>query len=209
MNAQDGLMIRTVLREELGIQWPIILFKAIGMQKALFRETHWANRGGAEASFVRRLALPAAVYAQIRGLRGINEEQALTTVGKLILNVGCREQWSHLKSLPTVEPGGMARLMAFHDLMDEKGAPRFNTRIYLEKSENRCDFLITRCVFMDFFREVNAPKLTRFFCEVDRSFFPEAFPDFIFHRGDSWQNTIAFGESQCKFVFERRTPGVH
>lgn len=209
MKAQDGLMLRKVLREELGIQWPMILLQAIGRQKALFSETHWANLGGAETTFVRRLALPAAVYAQIQGLPRISEEKALNTVGKLIVDVGCREQWSHLKSLPTSEPSGMARLMAFHDLMDEMGAPRFNTRIYLEKSESRCDFLITRCVFMDFFREVNAPKLTRFFCEVDRQFFPEAFPDFIFHRGDSWNNTIAFGEPQCKFVFEKRMPGVH
>jgi hypothetical protein len=166
MKIQDVLAVRTVLRTELGVQWPIVLLRAVGKSRALFRRTDWADRGGAEAGFVRRLA-----------------------------------------SMETPEQGGMARLMAFHDLMDDRGAPRFNTRIYKEKTASRCHFVITRCVFMDFFAAVNAPELTRFFCEVDRRFFPDAFPDIGFHRGDTWENTIAYGKPECEFVFEKKTAG--
>lgn len=95
-------------------------------------------------------------------------------------------------------------MMAFHDLMDEKGAPRFNTRIYKDKTESCCHFVITRCVLKDFFAEVGAPELTKFFCEVDRRFFTEAFPDFNFHRGDSWENTIAYGKPECEFIFDKK-----
>ena len=208
MKVQEALMARAVLRAELGGQWLMTLLKALGMSRALLRKTRWAASGGAEAIFVRRLAHPAAIYSQMRDMPRIGKERALRTAGRMILDVGCREQWNHLVSLRMEQRSGMARLMAFHDLMDERGAPRFNTRIYKEKSDSRCRFLITRCVFMDFFTAVNTPELTRFFCEVDRRFFPEAFPDFRFHRGDSWENTIAFGKPQCEFVFEERTTMV-
>jgi hypothetical protein len=204
MNMQDVLTIRSILREELGAQWLVVLLKALRMSGELFRKTHWASTKGAEANFVRRLAFPAALYFQIRNMPGMGEEKALQIAEKLILGLGLREQWNHLKPLHTAEPSGMQRLMAFHDLMDEKGAPRFNTRIYKESTENRCHFVITRCVFKDFFAEVGAPELTRFFCEVDSRFFPDAFPDFNFHRGDSWENTIAYGKPECEFVFEKK-----
>jgi hypothetical protein len=67
-----------------------------------------------------------------------------------------------------------------------------------------CHFAITRCVFNDFFTAVGTPELTRLFCDVDRRFFPEAFPGLRFHRGGSWENTIACGQDHCEFVFERR-----
>jgi hypothetical protein len=207
MKIQDVLAVRTVLRTELGVQWPIVLLRAVGKSRALFRRTDWADRGGAEAGFVRRLALPAALYSLILELPRIDQADALRIVGAMILEVGCREQWNHLASMETPEQGGMARLMAFHDLMDDRGAPRFNTRIYKEKTASRCHFVIIRCVFMDFFAAVNAPELTRFFCEVDRRFFPDAFPDIGFHRGDTWENTIAYGKPECEFVFEKKTAG--
>ncbi len=48
------------------------------------------------------------------------------------------------------------------------------------------------------------PELTRLFCEVDTEFFAEAFPEFRFHRGDSLENTVAYGKDHCVFIFERR-----
>jgi hypothetical protein len=94
--------------------------------------------------------------------------------------------------------------MAFNNLMDKKGAPQFNKREYVKQNNNICHFIITRCVFYDFFTEAGTPELTRLFCEVDREFFPGAFPDFRFYRDGSWENTIAYGKNQCEFVFERK-----
>ena len=207
MKIQDALVVRAVLRKDLGAQWPIVLLKAVGKSRALFRRTDWATSGGAEASFVRRLALPAAIYSLILDIPRFGKEDALRIAGGLILEAGCREQWDHLESIETPERGGMARLMAFHDLMDDRGAPQFNTRIYREKTASRCHFVITRCVFVDFLSTVNAPELARFFCKVDRRFFPDAFPDFEFHRGDTWENTIAYGKPECEFVFEKKMDG--
>jgi hypothetical protein len=97
----------------------------------------------------------------------------------------------------------MERLRSFNDLMDLVGTPRFNRREYIKQDDNMCHFIITRCVFSDFFNEVGTPELTRAFCEVDRRFFPEAFPGLRFHRSGTWENTIAYGRDHCEFVFER------
>jgi len=58
--------------------------------------------------------------------------------------------------------------------------------------------------FQRFFTEVGTPELTKLFCDVDREFFPKAFPDFKFHRGSSWENTIAYGMDHCEFIFEKK-----
>lgn len=126
----------------------------------------------------------------------------------LLVSIGCNEQWEHLKSVDVPEGAGMARLMGFNERMDRKGTPRFNKREYVKQDERICHFLITRCLFHDFFTEAGTPELTKVFCEVDRRFFPEAFPGFRFHRGDSWENTIAYGKDHCEFIFEKRAVSV-
>jgi hypothetical protein len=94
--------------------------------------------------------------------------------------------------------------MKFHNLMDREGAPQFNTRNYVKRNDMTCHFKITRCVFNDFFTDVQFPELTKLFCEVDKEFFPHAFPEFSFHRDGSWENTIAYGKDHCEFIFERK-----
>lgn len=51
MRVQDARTARAVLREELGSQWLVVLLKAVGRSRALFRKTSWAGSGGPEASF--------------------------------------------------------------------------------------------------------------------------------------------------------------
>ena len=123
---------------------------------------------------------------------------------KLLVTLGCEEQWSHLNSLDLKGKGPMEKLMAFNNLMDEKGAPQFNKREYLKRNNTICHFIIKRCIFKDFFTEVEMAELTKLFCEVDKEFFPKAFPEFEFSRNGSCENTIAYGKDHCEFVFERK-----
>jgi hypothetical protein len=43
-------------------------------------------------------------------------------------------------------------------------------------------------------------ELARLICEVDRVFFAEAFPELAFSRGDSWENTMAYGKPACELM---------
>jgi hypothetical protein len=84
MKIQDALVDRAVLRKDLGAQWPVVLLKAVGKSRALFRRSDWATSKGAEASFVRRLALPAAIYSFILDMPRFGKEDALRIAGELI-----------------------------------------------------------------------------------------------------------------------------
>ncbi|MCF2138368.1 MAG: L-2-amino-thiazoline-4-carboxylic acid hydrolase [Candidatus Thorarchaeota archaeon] len=156
----------------------------------MFKRTHWAKTKGPESEFVKRISLVAAMYIELE--KKFGQEKAFEIVRKIAVPIGSDEQWEHLKSMDLAGLGPMGRLMAFHDLMDLKGAPRLNTREYIEQNDNTCHFVITRCIFHEFFVETGTPQLTQLFCEVDREFFPNAFPEFEFHRNGSWQNTIAY-----------------
>jgi hypothetical protein len=202
MKIKEAKIIKSVLSKEIGWSWPLFLVKSLIRGNAIFRETRWAKVKGAESEFVKRFSLACAVYVGLG--REIGEEKAFEVVKRILVPIGVNEQWNHLNSLRLFKETGMARLMAFHNLMDRKGAPQFNRREYVRQNTNNCHFIITRCVFYDFFAEVGTPELTKLFCEVDREFFPGAFPDFRFDRGNSWENTIAYDKDHCDFIFTKK-----
>ena len=173
-------IIKSVLRQEIGRTWPLFLLLCLVKRKSLFSSTRWAKNSGAEAAFAKRLALIASVYRAFVEKSG--RERAFNIIKQIVVPVGCSEQWAHFHSLGLSQEQGMSRLMKFHNLMDRKGASQFNTREYIKRDDTTCHFIITRCVFNDFFTEVGFPELTKLFCEVDSEFFPYAFPEFSFHR---------------------------
>ncbi len=201
MKSGEIQVVVSVLGKHLGWRAPGLLAQALARRKKIFSKTHWGEEGGAEAAFVARISLAPAL-AKVLG-ETVGQDEALSVMHELLVAVGCQEQGAHLRMLEMAGLSGMARLMAFHDLMDEVGAPRFNDRSYTTKSDEVCHFVIRRCIFSDFFTETGVSELTRAFCEVDKVFFPAAFPDFTFHRAGSWENTIAYGKDRCEFVFEK------
>jgi hypothetical protein len=202
MKPKQIRLITARLSEGVGRSWLIVLLRSLARKGAALARTRWAHSRSAEAEFLKRIALAPVLYEELG--KKIGKQKALDVMQDLLVAVGCSEQWDHLNTIPAGPAAGMQRLMAFHDLMDQKGAPQFNLREYVQQNDRVCHFVITRCIFHDFFTEAGAPELTTSFCEVDRQFFPDAFPDFIFHRGDSWENTIAYGKDHCEFVFEKK-----
>ncbi len=195
-------ILKSVLGREIGWSWIPTLMRTSIRKRSVFRNTHWIYEEGPETKFVKRLSLPSALFLGLQ--EGFGKERAFDIMRRIIIPIGYNQQWEHLKSLRLSDKEPMKRLMAFNDLMDMKGAPRFNRRKYVERNDDICHFVITKCVFKDFFNEAATPELTRLFCDVDREFFPKAFPDLEFHRGGSWENTIAHGKDHCEFIFERR-----
>ena len=202
MKLKEMRIITPILRASTGWSWPVVLLRALAGKNAVFSSTRWSNTTGPETEFVRRMSVAPPLYRELAGKLG--RDEAFEVAKKLLVSIGCAEQWDHLNTMDAAGEAGMERLMAFNDLMDQKGAPRFNTREYVRQDDDICHFRITRCVFNDFFTEAGTPELAKLFCLVDREFFPEAFPDFEFHRGDSWENTIVYGRDHCEFVFEKR-----
>ena len=155
-----------------------------------------------EGRNLKRISLAPALYGVLQDR--IGRERAFQIVEQILVPIGCEEQWGHLHVIDVGGRSPMEQLRAFNERMDEKGSPRFNVRERVRQDDQTCHFRITRCVVNDFFAEAGTPELAKLFCEIDRRFFPEAFPGLRFHRGGSWENTIAYGQDRCEFVFERR-----
>ena len=202
MKIEEIKIIKSVLSKEMGGSWPVFLIKCLFRNKSIFNKSHWSKSEGSESEYVRRLSFASAVYLELQTKFG--KEKAFEIIKNILIPIGYNAQWEHFQSLEVSGKKPMKKLMAFNDLMDRKGAPQFNKRIYKKQDDNICHFVIKRCVFKDFFTEVGTPELTKLFCEVDREFFPKAFPEFEFHRGSSWENTIAYEKDHCEFIFERK-----
>lgn len=203
LSGEQVQILRSVLRQEIGWSWPLLLGSSLVKKNTVIADTRWAKNADEEAIFVRRLAIIASIFKQL--IKKTNRDRAFRIMRKIVISAGCSEQWEHIRSLNLSEKTGMKGLMAFHELMDRAGASKFNIRNYVEQDDTMCHFIITRCVFNDFFSEVGMPELTQLFCEVDSEFFPAAFTEFTFHRCGDPENTIAHGKDHCEFIFEKRT----
>ena len=170
----------------------------------MFAGTHWAGDKSAESQFARRVCLSVALYLNL--LERLSGDRALEMMRDILVPIGSREQLESTKSLG-VEHDDMRRLQAFYDFMGKGGVGRFVERTIVEQSENVLSYEVRGCLFNRVYSETGTQELTQFFCEVDRDFFPKAFPTLEFHRGGSWENTVAYGKDHCTFIFERKTGG--
>ncbi len=90
--------------------------------------------------------------------------------------------------------------MAFRKGMEQIAVSRFNKREYITIDETTCHFIVKRCITHDFFKEAGTPELIRFFCQGDEIFYADVFPELEFSRGDSWENTMAYGKDHCEYL---------
>ena len=100
---------------------------------------------------------------------------------------------------------GMDQLNALWARYDNRiGIGQVNRGVFIEQSSDVMRYAVTDCFFARFFLKVGTPELAKALCESDQVFYLEAFPEFEFHRGSSWENTIAYGSERCEYVFERK-----
>ncbi len=198
------LSIGSNLRKETGWRWPLLVVRGVAGGRALFNRSHWATPAARadEAKYLKRLSPLAGLYSQLLRLQG--REQALRVMRQVIGSIPLLP--NELAKVDLSGLSGIERLVAFRRHMEGLDADRFNVREYRELDHQICHYVITRCAPYDFFAEVGMPELTTLFCEGDEVFYPQAFPEVEFSRGDSWPNTIARGYNCCEYIFRLRAP---
>ena len=171
-------------------------------KRAIFNSTHWAKEDTAEARYVSRLALTAAIYSALSEKVGRGE--AFRVVSKIVLPIGCCEQWDNLRSLGIEDKNGIERLKKFYGFMGKGGSGQFVRRELVEDSDALLHYEVRECPFVRFYEDVGMLELATLFCKVDKAFFPAAIPDYEFSRGDTWENTAAYKKDHCVFRFEKK-----
>lgn len=197
-------LIVSTLRSETGGKWILILVAALFKRNQVFRRTRWATDAVSkqEAAYAGRFAMASAVYTELS--ENIGKQRAFDTMRRILVPIGCNAVRKLFKSANVSHRSGMDRLMAFNDFILKNDEAKFNAREYVTVDGFTCHYVIRRCVVYDFFLEAGTPELAKLICDVDREFFPEAFPDFTFGRGDSWENTIAYGKQHCDFILKKK-----
>ncbi len=184
MNTENkNVLVKKILKRELGWTWFFFLVRCLLSSTELFKKTQWGKEKNSEAKFIKPYSLVAMLYLKLK--KKFGKERAFKLINEIIVSVGCAQQTELLTSIEISDNDPMNRLMAFNNLMDKKGATQFNKRRYIQNNDNICHFKISRCVYKDFFDTVGIPELTEYFCEVDKVFFPSAFPKLKVHRGGS------------------------
>lgn len=85
------------------------------------------------------------------------------------------------------------------------GLVRWNKMEVVERSAQRFEIKITRCMFHEFAVSVGIPEMTPVVCQIDNAMFNSYLPDeMIFDRG-LLGGRIADGMRECNFVWELRT----
>lgn len=202
MRIREMRVIGSVLREEIGSLWPIFFVRALRRKRSISKSTPWAEQKGVEAEFANRLCMSAAIYIGL--VERLGKDRAFEVMRRILVPIGCEEQLDNVDSLGVADRRGMDRLWASYDFMGKGGVGSFVERTIIRNSDDVFHYEVRGCFFDRFYREVGMPELTKLFCEVDTEFFAEAFPELRFHRGDSLENTVAYGEDHCVFIFERR-----
>ncbi len=198
------LSIGSGLRNQVGWRWPQVVIGGLVDGRALFNRTHWARPDAPtdEARYLKRLSPLAGFYSQL--LHRAGRERALAAMRQVMASIPLLQ--NELAKVDLAGLSGIDRLMAFRRHMEALDADHFNARVYRELDQHTCHYTITRCAPYDFLSEIGMPELATLFCEGDEHFYPQAFPEIEFSRGDSWQNTIARGHHCCEYAFRLREP---
>ena len=195
---------RSVLSQELGWIWPVFLARSVIKGNAVFRMTHWAAPAISkeEARYPKSLSLAAGIYLGLEQKFG--QQHALTVMRRMLVPTGEANSQQFFDTLDLSNLTGIQRFTEFKRKMGETPEHRYTQREYIRVDDTTCHYIIKRCLVHDFFVEAGTPELTRSFCDTDKAFFPSAFPDLEFNRGDSWENTMAFGKDHYVYIATKK-----
>lgn len=145
-------------------------------------------------------ALPLWVYLNLK--KRIGKERAFEIM-RLAMLAGGVARWNF-------EYGAAEERRTFDALCDKElevnrvGVTRWNTLEVVERTADRFEVRITRCLYHELATSLGAPELTPVVCQIDNAAFNSYLPDeVLFHRGGP-DHRIADGAKECNFVWERR-----
>jgi hypothetical protein len=200
MRLSDVKYIAFALREEIGWTWPLFLAKCLFRSSSVFHSTHWAKERGAESEYAKRLSITVALHRAL--IEKAGRERALETMRGMLVPASVDELRQVEHSLDASRKKGMEKLLALWRSFDRGGGlGQLNRGGFIRQESDLLHYRVTDCFFARFYEETGTPELTRLLCESDREYWPQAAPGFEFHRGDSWENTIAYGKDCCEYVF--------
>lgn len=146
-------------------------------------------------------ALPTWVYLNLK--QKIGQHKAFEIIRVALLTGGTATQ--NLQFDTVHKERNFQNFSALEIENNRTGLVRWNKMEVVERSAQRFEIKITRCMFHKFSVSLGIPEMTPVVCQIDNAMFNSYLPDeMIFDRG-LIGGRIADGMRECNFVWELRT----
>lgn len=149
--------------------------------------------------FVELISLPAWVYLKLK--EKIGQPKALEVMRIALLTGGVAQQ--NLLFDPVYTERSFENLIEKELEINRTGTTRWNTLKIVERTSQRFEMKIVRCLFHELAVSLGIPELVPMVCLIDNAVFNSYLPDqVLFHRG-GLHRRIADGDTQCTFIWEK------
>jgi len=148
--------------------------------------------------FIESTAFMAYLYLRLQ--EKMDKKKAFEVTRAVVLTTGLAVQQANFRNVEAERT--YSNLITYQKRANKEGSTKLNTMEIIEESENRYEFIVTRCLFFEFFSELGMKELTSIMCSIDNAIFGSYMGDKLsFHRRGK-DNTILKGNSECRFVIE-------
>jgi hypothetical protein len=151
------------------------------------------------AELIDMCALPLWVYINLK--KKLGQKRAFEVMRVAILTGGIA-QWNFAYRAAEEE-------RTFKNLCDAEikvnrtGPTRWNTLEVVERTDQRFEIKITRCLYHELTTSLGIPELTPVICQIDNAAFNSYLPDrVVFTRGGPGRR-IADGAKECNFIWQK------
>ncbi len=149
--------------------------------------------------FIEFIALPAWVYLNLK--EKIGQTKALEVMRIALLTGGVAQQ--NLLFDPVHTERNFDNLIEKELEINRTGTTRWNTLKIVERTNQRFEMKIVRCLFHELAVSLGIPELVPMVCLIDNAVFNSYLPDRVtFHRG-GLNRRIADGATECRFIWEK------
>lgn len=192
-----------VLKRNLGPMWLVTFTRAYMKSGKLFKSTSWGTNPSDESEFVKPLAVIPSLYFML--IKKWGREEAYKKMEDILEQIALQDDFRVCRREGIFEEtDSFKRWLLFKKHLLDKTNGWVNLFHFKEISDKRIYYTQSRCIYLDFFSELNVKELTYFFCNVDRKIYARLFPQYSFHRDHNSENTLAYGAKECIYCFEQK-----
>ena len=149
-------------------------------------------------------ALPVWVYLNLK--KSIGQHRAFEIMRVALLTGGTASQ--NLQFDTVHRDRNFQNFSELEIENNRTGLVRWNKMEVVERSAQRFEIKVTRCMFHEFAVSAGVPELTPIVCQIDNAMFNSYLPDeMTFDRGLRG-GRIADGKSECNFVWELHSNSI-
>ncbi len=151
--------------------------------------------------FIESTAFMAHLYLCLQDKMDKNKAFEITRA--VVLTSGMAIQQANFRNVE--DERTYSNLITYQKRTNKEGITKLNTIDIIEESEKRYEFIVTRCLFYEFFNALDMKELTSIMCSVDNAIFGSYMGDDLTFYRRGKENTIYKGNSECRFVIENNS----